>query len=1189
MPLWTKEQQQAIDLRGKSLLVAAAAGSGKTAVLVERIIQIISDESHPVHLDELLVVTFTNAAAAEMKERIGAAIQQQLLEHPMSEHLYRQSLLLHKAQIITLHAFCLELVRQNFFRLGLDPQLKIADETENQLLLTEALDDVLEVYYSDETTLEQFIQLVDQYGGREDEQLRDVLLQLYNMAQSMAQPEVWLRQVVACGEADWFALAAQDMERQLHTAQQRLIKALNLASTDQGLTRYLFQIEKEYNWVCELLLALKEGWEVLEVQLQAGGFDRLPATKKGTFNEDIKAQVTAYRDDAKEQIKTLRSQYFNRPRQEQLVELAAQQSVKELLVELVLALMEQFRLKKAEKNLMDFHDMEHFCFQLLYEKKEETTELAFTELALQLKEQYYEVMVDEYQDINDLQEAILQAVSKENNLFMVGDIKQSIYGFRMANPQLFADKYASFPAKEASDEDCFAVSQRLDLNRNFRCRRNVVDGVNQVFSHLMDGQNGDLLYDDNAALVYGADYPDVLDGQRPIPEQVHLFVITQTSDAIEADEERADDAEQPLSTMEEEGLLLCREIQTLMNEKAQVFDKRLQGYRDITWRDMVVLLRSPKASGAVYANILKEAGVPAAVDIGDGYFSAWEIQIVLSMLHIIDNPLQDLPLLAVLKAPFFQFSEEELAQLRLLAPRGYFYHCFMRAVDANSNIAEALREKANTFLNQLQQWRRLARQQDLSSLIWQLYKDTGFYEYCGALRDGIQRQANLRALYERARAYEKTSFKGVFQFLRFLKQMQENNADLEPARILSDNENVVRILSIHKSKGLEFPVVFIGGMGRRFNLRDARQEFLLDKDYGLAFSAVDGALEIKYHTIAQRVISQKKRIEALQEEKRVIYVAMTRARERLYLIGSCADPSKRQEIAVDRASCYLDWLLPLPLQQPLWEVQYLPAGTISCAISDSEKLPPLRQALMAGEPLQSSGRWAAQIDAQLSWQYEKPQFINVKVQSSVTELKQKFNTETEYTNLQFSFDTRPEAVIEKEGLTSAEKGTLLHLLLSRVDLHADITADYLEQLVAELEAKKFIAAGSADEIALQGILNFFNSPLGQRLLAADADKRYRELPFITALDSHDLDETLPKGEKNVLVQGIIDCLWQEADGQWVLVDYKSDHIRRDETHLILKRYSGQMKLYRYAVEKILGQPVKEAYFYLVSSGMIVEA
>ena len=531
MPSWTTEQQKAIDIRDKSHLVAAAAGSGKTAVLVERIIQMISDESRPVQLDSLLVVTFTNAAAAEMKERIGAAIQKQLLDNPMSGHLYQQSLLLQKAQITTLHSFCLELVRQNFFRLGLDPQLKIADETENQLLLNETLDEVLEAYYSDESRMEEFIHLVDGYGGREDEQLRDVLLRLYTTAQSMAQPEHWLKTIAAEAQPDWFQLAEEDVYRQLRAIQKLYIKALNLAGTDDGLEAYLRHMEDEYNRVSELILTLKEqGWDALAAEIQKFVLDRLPATKKGTFDEETKEQITAYRNAAKKQLDGLQNDYFSRSREEQLVELEAQQPIRALLCELVLDMMERFAQKKAGKNLMDFHDMEHFCFQLLYEEDAETGELQYSELALQLKSQYHEVMVDEYQDINDLQEAILQAVSRENNLFMVGDIKQSIYGFRMANPQLFAGKYAAFPTEDC-EEEASGTCQRLDLNKNFRCRKCVVDAVNQVFEQLMEGQNGDLLYDDNAALVYGADYPAVLEGQMPIPETVSLMVVAMQPDS----------------------------------------------------------------------------------------------------------------------------------------------------------------------------------------------------------------------------------------------------------------------------------------------------------------------------------------------------------------------------------------------------------------------------------------------------------------------------------------------------------------------------------------------------------------------------------------------------------------------------------------------------------------------------------
>ena len=1181
MPEWTTEQQQVIDLRDHAMLVAAGAGSGKTAVLVERIIQMISDETNPVDIHTLLVVTFTNAAAAEMKERIGAAIQDKLLENPMSAHLYQQSLLLQNAQITTLHSFCLDLVRQNFFRLGIEPGMKIADDTENQLLLAETLDEVLEYHYSNEEGLEAFIQLVDRYGGREDEALRAAILELYHTAQSMSEPIVWLNKIGNELTIDWLFEAQNLIRIQLKRAKSQLMQALNLASTDDGLQGYLNHIEPEYNWICELLDA--SDWDQCSKLLLSGGFQRLPSVKKNTCDEDTKLAVTERRDQAKKIIEELTLDYFSRPKEQLLQEIQDQAMMRNQLCALTLELIEQFQIKKSAKGLMDFHDMEHFCYQLLYER-DETGEVVFSELAELLKEQYTEVLVDEYQDINDLQEAILQAVSRPNNLFMVGDIKQSIYGFRMANPTLFAEKYETF----AQNPACM----RIDLNRNFRCRSNVVDGVNEVFSQIMTGRNGDLLYDDAAKLVYGANYPDVLAGNDPIPEQIQLLVLTapEQSEILELDQTDGTpvELEQPMSTMEKEGMVVCREIHRLMNEQAQVYDKRLQQYRTLTWRDIVILLRSPKSTGSVYARILKENGIPAVVDSGDGYFHAWEIQMITSLLHIIDNPLQDIPLLAVLKAPFFQFDENELTELRLLAPKDYFYHCVQFAA-TEGNVAEPLQQKAAMFLEQLNRWRQMEKQMNLSKVIWQLYKDTGFYEYVGTLKDGLQRQANLRALHERARAYEQTSFQGVFMFLRFLEQLESNQADLEPAKVLGDNDNVVRIMSIHKSKGLEFPIVMLGGMGKNFNMQDTQRDFLLDKEFGIACSTVDDTLQIRYKTIAQKVIAQKKRTALLQEEKRVLYVAMTRARERLYLIGSCNKPENKKQLSPEQASCYLDWLIPLQLGAPLWKVQYLQDISMeSTEDATEQEVVSLKTILKEQLPLPEKSALYPKLDAQLSWQYPNAFYTHVKAQSSVTELKKQFRKEETEESIQFDFDTRPEIIKASDGLTSAEKGTLLHLILSRVDLAESITEEYLVNLVAQLEADYFIAPGAKEQISLQGILSFFQSELGMRLLAASPDQRYRELPFITALDSHILDSDLPKGEKEILVQGVIDCLWKEADG-WVLVDYKSDRVSKHQTQLILDRYMGQIALYRNAVEQILGEPVKEAYFYLVSSGIAIKA
>lgn len=1167
MTQWTAEQQQAIDIRGKSLLVAAAAGSGKTAVLVERIIQMISDESHPVNIDQLLVVTFTNAAATEMKERIGAAIGKQLEQKPGSAHLYRQSLLLQRAKITTLHSFCLELVRENFFRLDIDPQLKIAGEVEGQLLLAEALEEVFEQFYGNEQEQVDFIRLMDSYGGREDEGLRQIVLQLYRMAQSMALPEQWLEQLAKqTAQVDYFTEAIPYIRQQLEEGADYLLRGLRQISAENGLEPYWRQLQGEYQWFLDAAALCSAGWDKIE-RLLAGEepFQRLVSLKKDTYDMEAKELVQDYRKRAKASYAKLREDFFCRSQQRLAQELVEQQWVIGLLTRLTLTVSQRYKQLKQQKGLMDFADMEHDCFRLLYEQGEDG-QLMLSELAQVLREQFAEVMVDEYQDINDLQESILQAVSKRDNLFMVGDIKQSIYGFRMANPRLFSQKYQAFRQQEHPQE------QRIDLNRNFRCRQQIVAGVNEVFSQLMDGRQGELLYDREAELVYGADYPEnqAAGGQT---EKIDFYLLTNPE---QEEQEELDDEQQGLSAAEAEGLFIAQKIQELIADGYLVYDRRQQNYRSITWRDMVILLRSPKGTASIYASQLQQLGIPVATDSGTGYFSAWEVEIVLAILHIIDNPLQDIPLLAVLKAPFVNCSDDLLAELRQLDRRSYIYHCLL--------AGRQLAPQIDGFLQQLEQWRQLARQVELSTLIWQVYRDTGFYEYVGALPNGLQRQANLRALHQRARGYEQTTFKGVFLFLRFLEQMADNQADLEPAKIISENENVVRMMSIHKSKGLEFPVVFIGGMGKKFNFLDTQKDFLLDKDYGLAFPLVDLELQLKYTTLGQKLFQEKLRREIMQEEKRVLYVAMTRAREKLIMVGSCGELKEGYRPTVRGSRSYLDWLLAIELEPERWHKQVLTRQQIGKQ-QEQKAVNQWQEVLLLGEQQPEYAVYQQQIQHQLSWQYPNAIFTTVKAQASVTEIKQKFSAQQPEGGVleeSFTFDTRPLAVTRRQGLTSAERGTLLHLLLSRVDLTVHMTMDDLQQMIARLEVEEFIPSGCTEGIPLQGILDFFHSEQGRRFQQTAEQNRYRELPFIVALDSHRLEPGLPEGERNILVQGIIDCLWQEDDGQWVLIDYKSDYMAAGSEQLIIERYRGQLELYTYAVEQIWGGKVKERYLYLIS-------
>lgn len=1177
---WTNEQQLAIDERGKSLLVSAAAGSGKTAVLVERIIKKITDSANPVAIDELLVVTFTNAAANEMKGRIGAALNEALKQAPDSKYLYEQSLLLNKAQITTLHSFCLELVRSHFYRLDIAPNMKIANEIESALLKQEALETIMEDYYTDENKSPKLIALADRWGGKEDEGIAALILRLYEQSMSMPQPKAWLQDLSKkLVSTPWITLFMPIIQNDLGECANYLHKAAELCQDEEGLQGYYERFYHEEQIFQRLLMEAAKGWDNLVLVIKEAGsiFERLPAVKKDSCDETIKEQGTIWRNKAKEQYKKLVSFIGERTEAEIIAEILEQEKYVNDLVEMTLAFSELYQQKKQAKDLMDFDDMEHYALKLLYDERE--GELNFSALSLELKEQYHEVLVDEYQDINDLQEFILQAVSRENNLFMVGDIKQSIYGFRMANPQLFLKKYQQYPV-----DDNASSQKRIDLNCNFRCRENIIKAVNDLFGVLMIGQKGDLIYDDKAALVFGANYPS---NERCFSDEAAQLILI---------EKQQEDDEQDLASAALEVKVAAETINRMLAETTQIFDKQLNRYRDITYRDIVILLRSPKSVGEELIEQLELEGIPSYIDSGDGYFAAWEIQIVLALLNIIDNPLQDIPLAAVLRAPFFAFTEEELAQIRLINRTCPLYQCLELVVQESDN---ALSAKTADFLERLTWWRTLARRTDISTLIWQLYKETGFYDYVGALNHGVQRQANLRAIHEKSRQFEETSYSGLFMFLRFIQKMQDNNQDMEPAKVLGENENVVRIMSIHKSKGLEFPVVILMGVAKRFNQQDIHQDIVLDKDLGLGLSMVKPEMNQKYPTICQHLIKNRLYDAMLTEEKRVLYVAFTRAREQLVVIGAVNNAAQKVENCAlkpaQNAQCYLDWILPVVKKQAMrqsdgsnWRLNIVDNVVAKEADSDFEAAFDL-ECIKEGRPLECDGTYDEIIAEQLSWQY--PDWLKTTIVSkvAVTEIIQQLKGQTvekkENEALKvYGFTKRPQTMQVKKGLTAAEKGSLIHLFMRHVSLERKIDLDYLETLAAHLEAEQFILSGAADEIDLTVIEKFFQTPLGERM--QKAKRIYRELPFAIGIDSRILDGRLPEDTKPVLLQGIIDCVWEEDDG-FVLIDYKSDYIgEKNEMHFVQK-YGEQVKLYAQAIEKIWKKPVKEKYIFLFSENRCI--
>jgi ATP-dependent helicase/nuclease subunit A len=843
---WTREQLAAVNSRGRNLLVAAAAGAGKTAVLVERIIRRITDPAAPVDVDRLLVVTFTNAAASEMRERIGKAINRELERYPASKHLQRQIALLGGASISTMHSFCLDLLRQYFYLTDLDPAFRVADATEAALLQTEALEELFERRYADDTQ-QLFHRLVDAYGGaRGDTLLQELVLKAHNLAYSTIDPAGWLGKLAlnfptpgdASSKGDcfdhlsWARVLKEAVAITLEGACADLEQALQVCRRPGGPGPYLENLAEDLQVITDILRDCAAGasWSSLHQAFNQVSFRKLAACRKDVADPILVQQVKQLRDGAKKKIAMLQKEYFSRTAEQFYEDLAEVAPLVGAMAELVSEFGATYRQKKATRGVVDFNDLEHYCLQILSQPGSNAS--LPSRAALEQRRRYEEVLVDEYQDINEVQEGILNLVSRQGeeapNLFMVGDVKQSIYRFRLAEPGLFLSKYQNYP---------------------------VWPGARELY--LIEGSN--------AGGTTAAE-----------PSEV-------------GDMETEQELEEEKTSLQLEAGLVADRIRELVqgdaagNPGMQIYDRATGAYRALTYRDVVVLLRATSGAANIFAEEFKLKGIPVYSELATGYFEATEVETVLSLLHVIDNPRQDVPLAAVLRSPIVGLTAADLARIRLASRRGDYYDA---VVTASREGQDELAAKLVDFLARLEKWRTAARQGTLSDLIWLIYRDTGYYDFVGGLPGGSQRQANLRALHNRAQQYESTTFRGLFLFLRFIERIRQEGRDLGTARILSEKENVVRIMSIHKSKGLEFPVVFLAGLNRKFNLSDLTKDMLFHKELGVGSQLVDTALRVSYPTPAKLAIKYKLKMENLAEEMRILYVAMTRAREKLVLVGS---------------------------------------------------------------------------------------------------------------------------------------------------------------------------------------------------------------------------------------------------------------------------------------------------------------
>ncbi|CAI9394860.1 ATP-dependent helicase/nuclease subunit A [Bacillus sp. T2.9-1] len=1230
---WTDDQWKAIMSSGQDILVAAAAGSGKTAVLVERMIRkIVSDQ--PINVDELLVVTFTNASAAEMKHRIGEVLEKEINANPTSQHLKRQLALLNKAHISTIHSFCLEVIRKYYYVIDLDPGFRIADETEGQLLRDECLEDLFEEEYGKENNV-AFFDLVDAFtNDRSDDALQRMIQEIYDFSRSNPFPSAYLQSLIkmyAIGEdADIMELPfvkhlIDDVELQLEGVRKLLEYGYELTKLPGGPAPRASNFLEDLELVSILEKAKAQSWETLYEAMQKLKFSRAKPCKGDDYDPSLVEEGQRIRERAKKILQEMQGDLFTRKPQSFLKDMAEMKPHVETLVYLVEAFGERFQQIKMDKGLVDFADLEHYCLSIL--SRPEENELIPSEAALFYRAQFKEVLIDEYQDVNLVQESILKLVTKdresEGNLFMVGDVKQSIYRFRLAEPNLFLAKYLRFQEREDA-------GFKIDLAKNFRSRKEVLEGTNFLFKQIMGVKVGEIEYDESAELKLGASYPE----ENSYPIEVAL--VNQSADSSEDSEIDGETTGIDAAELEQsqlEARVIAEKVKELLETNQEVYDAKLKAYRPIRYKDMVILLRSMTWAPQIMEE-LKQYNIPTYANLTTGYFESTEVDIMMSLLKVIDNPYQDIPLASVLRSPIVGLSEEELSKLRIAKKQGAFYEAIQVYIHMNRMKEEELYEKIRPFFDKLAEWRSEARRGALSELIWKLYRETYFYDFVGGLPAGNQRQANLRALYDRARQYEETSFRGLFRFLRFVERMRDRGNDLGAARALTEQEDVIRIMTIHSSKGLEFPFVFMAGMGRNFNTMDLRKNFLLDKDLGFATKYIDAKKRISYPSLPQIAFSKKKKMELLAEEMRVLYVALTRAKEKLILIGAVKDIEKAKQkwsqIAghsnwllneFDRAQAksYLDWIGPALVRHrdntwihleswsekdeisshpSNWEVKVLQkeellTRSVEEEIKDEEWL----NKIVEGKKIESSSVYKEAIKETFAWSYSSEESTSHRSKQSVSELKRQGELRDAQNGTELvkawkqTVWNRPRFMQEKK-LSPAEIGTAMHMVMQHVDVKAEVTEASLKQLLEEMVRKELLTSEQVEVIDISSILSFFQSSLGKRM--QQAPKLVREIPFNIAYPASRVYADWSGEEEPVLVQGIIDVFFEDELGT-VLLDYKTDTITArykggyEEAKPILEsRYKIQMELYTEALEKILKRNIEEKYLFFFDGGQVLE-
>jgi len=1197
---WTKDQRKVIELRNRNMLVSAAAGSGKTAVLVERILSMLTDKKKPIDIDRLLIVTFTRAAAGEMKERIGKALYELLDKEPENEHLQRQVALLGNAQINTIDGYCSYLVRNYFHTIGIDPGFRIADEGELKLLRQEVVEKVIEEAH--EKNAEEFVDFVESYAtGKADTILEELILELYQFSTSAPYPKKWLMECERNYEeksldfknkSNWINLIWAEKELAVKEGKELLQQIEAMVLEPGGPYMYQAMLDN-YKSFFEKFEELSSYREVF-LLLSEFKYPRLSPKKDPEVNESLKECAKERLTQLKEMLKSLQEDYFMIPEDIVSDQLEASKQNIGTLVELTLRFWELFKEAKKKKNICDFSDIEHYALDILVKPLEEN-KYQIQPPAFDLANTYEEIMIDEYQDSNLVQEMILtyssKAILEKQNIFMVGDVKQSIYRFRLARPELFMEKLETYTLE---DSPC----QRVDLHKNFRSRQSVLDFSNYIFSKIMKKSLGSVEYDEAAKLNYGGLHkPD-----REFEKKAEVLCLLSDDEGIL--EETSSGAYREL-----EARMLGQKIRDLVG-KEEIFDNKLNSYRKVKYSDCVILLRTLSGWSDTFVKVLKGMNIPAFSTSKEGYFSAPEVVTVLNYLHICDNPLQDIPLASVLLSPMVGLSDEQLAKIKTYRTDGMLFDAckdYLEYEEKDEGIFRILKNFFEVYEKTVESLTYLS----IHELILSVLKNTGYSMFATALAGGDQRSANLKMLVEKAVEFEKTSYHGLFQFIRYIEYLQKYQIDFGEVSVNTEDEDAVRIMSIHKSKGLEFPIVFVAGMGKKMNQQDSSKTLICHGDYGIALPIVDLNKRTKTKPLIKTVLAQKIKLETMGEELRVLYVAFTRAREKLFITGNLSRASKKIEeykMALGqneetlsynlrkKASTYWDWLLPclLSAKGELYadisyiSVEDLLKEELSYRLTKDikkESILNMDTDIIYDEKTEEIMR------ENFSYKYPYRNLERIPAKISVSELKKRqMGQEEAYEKWEIESEGAEETVPsfmrqEEESLKGALKGTAYHRLMECMDYEkinqkSDI-ANFLEELYSLGKMDK----ASIEAINKEDIWCFVSSSLGKRMRQAQKEKRlYLEQPFVLGMGANQIEGSWDESEE-VLVQGIIDAYFYE-ENEIVLLDYKTDKVSSADE--LVKRYHGQLDYYSRALESLTKCKVKEKFIYSFKLGEMIK-